>query len=225
MPESVPSQESSGYLEKCCLFAIVPVLVLFYWRGVWVLLDTYAYPLDFEATAWCSFVLGYGGILLMFLGNRCRDEYFAFLEMVGFGKESLIATGLDRLHTFFAGFFVVNAWRFIWYWQDLYLLPSDPLLSAWVSASVGAVCLLLLAHFKSVLAPPVLLLRDDADLFAPSAAAEVGRDDGPVAGMVAAAERGLTSGKGNVELGDSCERNQGYEMVVCGEGVEPRLSP
>ena len=170
-----------------------------------MIMDHYFYPFDLEATTWTSCVFGYGGVLMAYFGNLYRTQYFAFLEnKLGLHRGSIGEQIIDRLHSAYIGFSVVNSWRFLWYWQELYVFPSDRELSAWVSTSVGFVCLMVLFHFKSVYAPPVILLCDDCDVFAPAVA--VVSTASPTTASASASASAATSGdcKGDIETGCAC---------------------
>lgn len=70
---------------------------------------------------------------------------------------------VNNLKTYYLGFVVVNAWRGLWFCQDLYVVfPDVPRLSPWVSHLGGILLLLALSHFQSVLGPPYSHLADES---------------------------------------------------------------
>jgi hypothetical protein len=151
------------------MYAFVPVFTLFFWRGTWLLCDHYFYRDNLTASAWCSLVVGYVGSALFFAWQYCW-HYSKYKKLVDINMCSVSCTKdvtaivfllLTRLETYIVGFFTVNSWRGIWLLQDVYLLAARPLLSAWVSHTIGTVCLILLCRFKSVYAPPVVSLTDN----------------------------------------------------------------
>lgn len=67
----------------------------------------------------------------------------------------------NSIKTYYFGFVVVNAWRGLWFFQDLYIVfPDTPMLSPWISHIVGIFVLMVLSHFQSMLGPPYSYLPD-----------------------------------------------------------------
>ena len=154
-------------IQDFMLYATVPVFTLFYWRGTWQLCAHYLYSHDEEKSAWCSLLVGYGGMSLFFAW-QCLYQHTSLKQSFDirsmFNEKGITPTLiflLTRIESYLVGFFVVNAWRGLWLLQNLYLLTKSPLLSSWVSHIIGTVVLVLLLHLKSVYAPPVLFCRDD----------------------------------------------------------------
>lgn len=180
--------------------------VLFYWRGTWILLDSYLFPDQPHWSAWASLLIGMIGMILhnaylIWLGNPVNsqtDTQNTVQEVELNSKTSNISlklpageedmdfrsqtTGtvqndnglrraklsfmksylINNLKTYYFGFIVVNAWRGLWYCQDLYIIfPDTPMLSPWVSHIGGIIMLMALAHFQSVLAPPYCHMPDE----------------------------------------------------------------
>lgn len=154
-------------IQDFLLYVTVPVFTLFYWRGTWQLCTHYFYSGDEERSAWCSLLVGYGGMALFFLWQcifhqsslkQSCDINHMFNEK---GFKLALLFMLTRLESYVVGFFVVNAWRGLWLLQNIYLLPDDAFVSSWLSHIIGTVALVLLLHLKSVYAPPVIFCRDD----------------------------------------------------------------
>ena len=153
------------------VFIIVPVFVLFYWRGTWILVDIYTKKISLEWSGWISMLIGYGGLILFWLfetyvykgilgHSPTQNTTFEVLQSSDTVTNKVFLL-LSRLRTYWLGFLVVNCWRGLWLLQDVHLLPSNPLWSAWTSHSLGALVLVLFIHLNSILAPPVLYTHDD----------------------------------------------------------------
>ena len=134
---------NEGFYFQVAEFAVVPVFVLFYWRGIWVLMDEYFSPDDLELSAWTSAYVGYGGMIAIYIGHKYQSHYYNMLDMYfSFKKGTLGEQLFDRIHALILGFFVVSVWRAIWLLQDLHLLTSDRL------SSGGRLLLLDLAFYS-----------------------------------------------------------------------------
>jgi hypothetical protein len=146
------------------LYLLVPVFTLFYWRGTWILLDHYLFPSSAMLSGWTSLTIGYGGLGLFFITQYYGITGHLYHELFPSHDHQrtfqFLLLLLSRIESYIIGFFVVNSWRGIWVLQDVYLLPSQPLLSPWLSHLIGTLMLFLLQHFKSVYAPPVVYFQD-----------------------------------------------------------------
>ena len=145
------------------LYAVVPALTLFYWRGTWEICNIYIYPGEYVKTAWASLTIGYVGLALYFSLQYVSCRYHVNNPRESDHSLDTVIFMFSRLESYFVGFFVVNCWRGLWYLQDIYLVPTYPVLSAWLSHSVGVVFLICLRKFKSVYAPPAIDMDDGAD--------------------------------------------------------------
>mmetsp|Transcript_14263 Transcript_14263/g.23725 ORF Transcript_14263/g.23725 Transcript_14263/m.23725 type:complete len:312 (-) Transcript_14263:1024-1959(-) len=47
-----------------CMYTVVPIFVLFYWRGTWILCDVYVPANNLEDAGWWAILIGYGGLLV-----------------------------------------------------------------------------------------------------------------------------------------------------------------
>lgn len=147
--------------QELFFYSLVPVFTLFYWRGTWILIDSYLFPSNRHLSGWSSLCLGYLGLFLFFLtqyygltGHLYNDLFLSYPNY-----QSLLFI-LLRIESYFLGFFVVNSWRGLWILQDLYIIPSQPVLSSFLSHVIGVIMLYLLQHFKSVYAPPLVYFHD-----------------------------------------------------------------
>lgn len=142
------------------LYIFVPALVLCYWRGTWELCDIYFFPDSLNKSTLLSLIVGYGGMACYFM-----MQYFLYHIRHHNPKreniyENIVFSALSRVETYFVGFFVVNCWRGLWFFQDIYLIPSNPTMSAWASHCIGIVFLVALSKLKSVYAPPAVEIND-----------------------------------------------------------------
>ena len=164
-------------------YSAISTGVLFYWRGTWVLLDAYLLPGKPHWSAWASLLIGILGMVIcnayLIWENKNKAIVVNTVQAVNLENHSVESSEInnnERSHnqisyapklfinhlcTYYFGFVVVNAWRGLWYLQDLYIVfPSKPLLSPWVSHICGVFALVVLLHFRSVLAPPYCHAKD-----------------------------------------------------------------
>lgn len=146
--------------NDCVLYMLVPALVLFYWRGTWELCDIYFYPDSLQKSAICSMLIGYLGMAGYFFVQYVLHRYHVHYPRKENQRANDVLSVLSRVETYIVGFFVVNAWRGLWFFQDIWLIPSNPTVSAWVSHVVGVVFLISLSKLKSVYAPPAVDMND-----------------------------------------------------------------
>jgi hypothetical protein len=158
-------RETKNLLDSRCwtdliTYLIVPTFTLFYWRGTWMLCEVYIFPNNATHMAWSSLAIGYGGLGLFFIFQYYGLVGHIYDELIlPFPKKQFLLY-CSRVESYFVGFCVVNAWRGLWLLQDLYLIPSDPTLSFWISHLLGVLVLIIFQHFKSVYAPPVVYFTD-----------------------------------------------------------------
>ena len=149
----------------------VGTMVVFYWRGTWVLADVYLYPNDLETSAWASVAIGYGGMLVLAARQLCCGSSAARTAVTPAADADLApaigstaAAGsapLRMLHGYLVAFLVVNCWRGVWFLLDLHVLVDDKEASAWLTHAIGAVLLAAAGHFQSVIAPPAIKITDN----------------------------------------------------------------
>ncbi|XP_050304957.1 uncharacterized protein LOC126742356 isoform X2 [Anthonomus grandis grandis] len=141
-----------------CIFSVVIVgtLVVFIWRGLWIMVDIFLFPDDPEASAHGSLILGYSIIAVLFImqpivRNVCNK-----------------LSGAARL--LFADLFIIvclvgtiNVWRGIWMCLDIYFLPDNKVLSCWITLTVSLVLLILLGCSNSLLVRGVYIDAEEPD--------------------------------------------------------------
>ncbi|XP_058060503.1 uncharacterized protein LOC131211153 isoform X1 [Anopheles bellator] len=129
-----------------CMFSVLVIgsLVVFVWRGLWVLLDLKLFPEDHGASAWASVIIGYGVTGVTFslqpLMRWTCDRLTGFWRVV-----------VADLFLFFSFIGTINVWRGVWQALDTYFLPDQRLLSNWITHAVSLVLLILLNCSNSVL--------------------------------------------------------------------------
>ncbi|XP_053692027.1 uncharacterized protein LOC128740508 [Sabethes cyaneus] len=139
------SKEPALYVLDC-LFSVLVIgsLVVFVWRGLWVLLDLKLFPDDRGLSAWSSVLIGYG------------------VTGVTFSLQPLMRWACDRLEgiwrvvvadlfLFFSFIGTINVWRGVWALLDHYFLPDNRLMSDWITHSLSLILLILLNCSNSVL--------------------------------------------------------------------------
>lgn len=138
-------EKTSLYILDC-LFSIVIVgtLVVFVWRGVWLLVDVFLFPDDYILSNWSSLVLGYLSVGLAFMLQPAMKYLCERLT----GVSRLLVADIFIL---FALFGTVNVWRAIWNLLDIYFLPDNLELSGWITAWVSLIVLFLCRCSNSLL--------------------------------------------------------------------------
>uniref|UniRef100_A0A182MCL9 Fuseless n=1 Tax=Anopheles culicifacies TaxID=139723 RepID=A0A182MCL9_9DIPT len=129
-----------------CMFSVLVIgsLVVFVWRGLWVLLDLKLFPEDHGTSAWASIIIGYGVTGVTFslqpLMRWTCDRLTGFWRVV-----------VADMFLFFSFIGTINVWRGIWQALDTYFLPNEPLLSNWITHGAALLLLILLNCSNSVL--------------------------------------------------------------------------
>ncbi|XP_070498973.1 uncharacterized protein [Chironomus tepperi] len=129
-----------------CLFSVLVIgsLVVFVWRGLWVLLDLKLFPEDATVSAWASLIIGYAIVGITFSMQPIMK--WACEKLEGFWR--IIIADIFLFVSFIG---TVNVWRGIWALLDIYFLPENKLLSDWLTHGVSLVLLILLNCSNSVL--------------------------------------------------------------------------
>ncbi|KAL7044166.1 hypothetical protein ACKWTF_001810 [Chironomus riparius] len=129
-----------------CLFSVLVIgsLVVFVWRGLWVLLDLKLFPEDPTLSAWASLIIGYAIVGITFSIQPIMK--WACEKLEGFWR--IIIADIFLFVSFIG---TVNVWRGIWALLDIYFLPDNKLLSDWLTHGVSLVLLILLNCSNSVL--------------------------------------------------------------------------
>lgn len=129
-----------------CMFSVLVIgsLVVFVWRGLWVLLDMELFPEDKALSAWASVLIGYG----------VTGVTFSLQPLMRWTCDRL--TGIWRvivadLFLFFSFIGTINVWRGVWQLLDHYFLPDNRLLSNWITHVASLLLLILLNCSNSVL--------------------------------------------------------------------------
>uniref|UniRef100_A0A1Q3FSF4 Putative conserved plasma membrane protein n=1 Tax=Culex tarsalis TaxID=7177 RepID=A0A1Q3FSF4_CULTA len=142
----IQGSKQPGLYILDCMFSVLVIgsLVVFVWRGLWVLLDMELFPEDKALSAWASVLIGYG------------------VTAVTFSLQPLMRWTCDRLtgiwrvivadlFLFFSFIATINVWRGVWQLLDYYFLPENRLLSNWITHVASLLLLILLNCSNSVL--------------------------------------------------------------------------
>lgn len=132
-------------------------LVIFQWRGAWILLDIYLLPESMYISAAWGLGIGSFALIVSFLveWNKIRKRMFLSLSHHFY----IPAIIVDRIILFLHCLCAVAVWRGVWYLSDK-IFPGDLEKSAWLSFLVGSVCLTLAFSLRSSLAPPFVYASD-----------------------------------------------------------------
>jgi hypothetical protein len=151
--------DAKFYLRFFLTFGPIGAGVTLYWRGMWTVLDTYLYPDNSLQSAWASLWIGIGtGVICHLVSVYSRSKSASRDHFFWYGLQ-------ERLFSFLVAFGAVNYWRGVWLLWDGLVLTDDPVLQNWLSLIVGTCLLYGLRSFRSVFAPPMVYMPDDADDF------------------------------------------------------------
>ena len=141
----------SAILKVCGFlfnFLLNSTLVVFYWRGTWVLCDISTIQVTAEQNAWLSFAIGNLIVLIL-----------SFAKKPNLHNECILSV-IFHIYIYTLGFGCVAQWRGVWYLTDYY--SGKTTLGASISLLSGACIMIPLRCFKSVISPPVV--RDELDI-------------------------------------------------------------
>ncbi|XP_074029308.1 transmembrane protein fuseless isoform X1 [Leptinotarsa decemlineata] len=129
-----------------CLFSVLIVgsLVVFVWRGVWLMLDIILFPDNFTISSWGSLILGYICVVFAFLLQPAMR--YTCERLNGFSRLLVADTFI-----LFAFFGTVNVWRGIWNLLNIFFLPDNMELSCWITHWVCLIILILCRCSNSLL--------------------------------------------------------------------------
>jgi Fuseless len=138
-------------IDALMSFLVLPIFVVWFWRGCWSLLDQYLWgfttqPQELHAS------LGYCTILaiaLLFLGSDDIVRYFSC-------KSLLLNQVLCRIRTIVLAVGAVSFWRVVWIVWDEFC-GGTTYWSAWLSHFGGVAMLIVLGSMSCILAPPATL--------------------------------------------------------------------
>ncbi|EFN66867.1 hypothetical protein EAG_04771 [Camponotus floridanus] len=139
------TRDWSLYLLDCAFsVGVVGTLIVFVWRGVWILIDIYLFPENPKCSAVGSLAIGYFLVAVTFCLQPLMRYVCARLQ----GLVLLIVADAFLLLSFLG---TVNVWRGIWNALDLWLLPDNPELSCWITHIGSFVFLVLLNCSNTIL--------------------------------------------------------------------------
>lgn len=139
-------------LDALLSFLVLPIFVVWFWRGCWSLLDQYLWGFTTLSPQALYASLGYGTILaiaLLFLGS---DDIFRYFSC----KNVLINQVVCRFRTIILAVGAVSFWRVVWVVWDEFC-GGTTYWSAWLSHVGGIAVLVVLGSMSCILAPPATL--------------------------------------------------------------------
>jgi hypothetical protein len=103
-------------LDLLFSFLGVPIMVVWFWRGSWLLLDYYLYGFspnshDVHFSILWSSIVGVSFLIV------CSETIFAYIRV----RNTVVLLLLGRLRTFILAWGTVNFWRAVWYIWDEFL--------------------------------------------------------------------------------------------------------
>ncbi|XP_011310790.1 uncharacterized protein fusl isoform X1 [Fopius arisanus] len=123
----VNSRDCTLYVLDCVFsVGVVGTLVVFVWRGIWVLLDHHLFPENREYSAIGSMVIGYILVAITFCLQPVMRYVCSRLE----GLPRLLAADAFLFLSFLG---TVNVWRGIWGLLEVWLFPENVALSCWIT--------------------------------------------------------------------------------------------
>mmetsp|Transcript_10183 Transcript_10183/g.19073 ORF Transcript_10183/g.19073 Transcript_10183/m.19073 type:complete len:493 (+) Transcript_10183:324-1802(+) len=137
-------------LDISTSYVVLPILVVWFWRGCWGLLDIllWGFTTERDDLHWS---LVWGAILALvtlFLGSN--DAFYLLPKM---NNKTCLTQIIGRLKTVILALATVSFWRVIWYIWDEFL-GNSKIWSAWLSHVVGVLGLLALGCFSCISASP-----------------------------------------------------------------------
>ncbi|XP_063982798.1 uncharacterized protein LOC135165439 isoform X4 [Diachasmimorpha longicaudata] len=121
------SRDCTLYILDCAFsVGVVGTLVVFVWRGIWVLLDNHLFPDNREYSAIGSMVIGYIIVAITFCFQPVMRYVCSRLQ----GLSRLLAADAFLVLSFLG---TVNVWRGIWGLLEVWLFPENMELSCWIT--------------------------------------------------------------------------------------------
>lgn len=132
-------------------FGVLPIFVVWFWRGTWLLMDNYLWGLTSEhQDVYMSLAYGSAlGIGLLFLGS---DDIVQLIP----AHSAVMNHVAGRVRTLILAVGAVSFWRVVWLLWDEFI-GGTSYWSAWVSHMIGWIGLLMLGCMACITAPPTTL--------------------------------------------------------------------
>ena len=140
------SKKELYLLDTLLTVFIIHQLVVFYWRGVWNVLEVHLLPDDSHTSAIICLIISYNLQLLV-----CLTEALANF-LCRSTRSKIVRCAVDMVIFFFANLVNVLLWRGLWILLDYHLLPDNPGLSAGTTHLLGIVLLWLMLCGHSITA-------------------------------------------------------------------------
>ena len=134
-------------MDMLASFFAVPIMVVWFWRGSWLVLDYYLWGFSSERHDF-SLSLVWSFIIALCLMVPTSETVFAFVTV----KNPVVLGLLGRLRTWLLAWGTVNMWRVVWYLWDEFLGGTTQW-SAWISHAIAIVCLMSMGCLSCIVAP------------------------------------------------------------------------
>jgi hypothetical protein len=134
-------------LDLLFSFIAVPIMVVWFWRGSWLVMDFYLWGFSSEQQD-LSNSLAYSFIIAVCLLVPTSETVFAYVTI----ENPTVLGLLGRLRTWLMAWGIVNFWRVVWYIWDAFL-GSTTQWSAWTSHVVAIVFLTAMGCMSCIVAP------------------------------------------------------------------------
>lgn len=146
-----PKLHGSVYVADALVsFIVVPIMVVWYWRGAWGLLDHYLWGFSASSDD-LNRSLGIGTVIAATCLATGSEDVMLMLPKLS-NRWNQVFVG--RLRTLVLALGAVSFWRTVWYcWDTFFVFES----SAWLSHVVGVVGLTTMGCFSCIMAPGATL--------------------------------------------------------------------
>lgn len=149
-----PEDRENHLLDSLLTVFVVHQLVVFYWRGTWLVLDVYLFPDDKPLSAVVCLAVGYALQSLLCIAQPFLNVLY--ITTANADDDTPIDTGscrrwiLETIVHFFGSLVSIVHWRGFWVLLDIYVMPGQPDTGAAVEHVVGIASLWLILAGHSV---------------------------------------------------------------------------
>ncbi|GAB6027522.1 hypothetical protein CHUAL_001770 [Chamberlinius hualienensis] len=153
MFQTLSTKKSTWFFLLDVGFSVIIVgsLVVFVWRGLWVVEDRLLYPDSNALSCWMSLAIGYTIVFMAYLLQKPSATLSKKLS------SNLIRVLFEDLFYLFASFGAITMWRGVWLFADVYIWPDDREISNWITSLFGMIGLIVLGAGNTMLAKGVVI--------------------------------------------------------------------
>jgi len=141
-----PTDRELHFLDSLLTVFVIHQLVVFYWRGAWLVLDFYLFPEDQLRSAVACLAIGYVFQLLLCIAQPFLNVLYLKTTSASLCRRWI----LETIEYFFVNLVSVVHWRGVWVLLGIYVMPDRPDAGAIMEHAVGIVGLWLMAAGHSV---------------------------------------------------------------------------